>query len=162
MVDIAGAIIETPNLSLKDFGIVKDSKTQLLTYTSSVSTAAVASYAVIASASVLFVGMTAIVGSLFPGFGIVGALYGWYRNKKRKQQEKDRMYREIIKKQQSAIARQKEINRELEQRLRNLQQMDAKSRMEIDELRQKLANLAELIEILMMQEENFKAAKHLS
>lgn len=158
LVDIASAIIETPKLSLKDFGIVKDLKTQLLTYTSSVSTAAVASYAVIASASVSFVGMTAIVGSLFPRFGIVGALYGWYRNRKRKQQEKDRMYREIIKKQQAAIARQRDINRELEQRLNSLQQNDAHLRENIDELRQKIANLTELIGVLTEQQENFKAA----
>lgn len=188
LVDIAGAIIETPELSLKDFGIVNDPKTLLLTYTDKVSPAAVASYVAITSASTSLAGMTAIVsGSFLGGMGLIagsgmaGAIsaasglsatgvgitvapfvlaggYVLYRSKKRKQQEKDRIYREIIKKQQVAIARQREINRELEQRLRNIQQKNAQSRSEIDELRQKIANLTELIRVLTEQQENFKAA----
>lgn len=79
LVDISSAIIETPILSLKDFGIVKDPKTLLLTYTGQVSPAAMASYAAIGSVSVSLAGMAAIVsGSFLCGLGVIagGGLAG--------------------------------------------------------------------------------------
>lgn len=165
LVGIASAIIETPTLALKDFGVIKDPKTHILTYTKDISPAAAMKYATVASVSSSFAGAAMIVGRSFLLSGMAGGvpsiligLYLFYNKRKRKQQEKDRIYKEIIKKQQAAIAKQVEINRELEQRLKNSQQIDEQSRKEIDELRMKLTNLSELLGVLTEQQENFKAA----
>ena len=76
--------------------------------------------AVASGAGLSATGIGAIVGAvLIVGGGIV--LYRAKQKAKREQEEKDRMYREIIKKQQAAINKQKIINRELEEAIRRAQ-----------------------------------------
>jgi len=168
LVNIASSIIETPALALKDFGIKKDPRTLLLTYTGDFSAEAAMKYAALNAASSTFTGVAVIVSSPLLTIGVATVApwanialnigYMLYRKKKRERQEKERMYREIIAKQQAAIKRQKEINGELEECIRTVQQNDAQSRITIDELRQKIANLTELIEVLTEQQGQFKVA----
>lgn len=77
---------------------------------------------------------------------------------KREKEEKDRMYREIIKKQQAAINRQKEINRILEEKLRQVNDMNRFSQEEINSLKQQIQNLQEVIELLTEQLKQFDKA----
>ena len=77
---------------------------------------------------------------------------------KREKEEKDRMYREIIKKQQVAINRQKEINRILEDKLRQAHDMNRSNQEEINSLKQQTRNLQEVIELLAEQLEQFDKA----
>ena len=63
--------------------------------------------------------------SISPGLFVVKKAYDWIKQKIRKNEEKDRMYREIIQKQQAAINRQKEINRKLEEELRKSKESNA-------------------------------------
>lgn len=88
------------------------------------------------------------------------AVYGIsrYRKAKKQQQEKERMHREIIRRQQAAIQKQKEIIAELEKMLRNAKSTNAQNSNRIKDLEQQIANLKELIEILTMQRSNFEAA----
>lgn len=58
----------------------------------------------------------------------------------------------------AAINRQKEINRILEERLRQQQASTEQLKAEIARLRQEIANLMELIEVLTQQINNFKNA----
>ena len=70
---------------------------------------------------------------------------------KREQEEKDRMYREIIKKQQAAINKQKIINRELEEAIRRAQAKNESSKKDIDKLKEKIKHLQEVIDLLTEQ-----------
>ena len=188
LIEVSAAITETPSLSVKDFGIEREKSTNILIWSGVVSSAAKNTYAklagtiatsacigmatVISSASLGSIGIAALVGtgaaaagsSMVPVIGwTVAALiaaYGIsrYRKAKKQQQEKERMYREIIRRQQAAIQKQKEIMAELEKMLRDAKSTNTQNSNRIKDLEQQIANLKELIEILTMQRSNFEAA----
>lgn len=186
---IASAIIETPSLSLSDFGIEKENSTERLKYTefkpwNAVSIAHLGLYEEIANLSNKYViatssnlsaiglvaGATAAVataaasGASATGIGIVVApfilLWGYkkYKAKKLEQEQKERMYREIIAKQQAAINRRKQINRELELKLRSQNSTMEQYKKEIEELTKQINHLVELIEVLSEQINQFRQA----
>lgn len=186
LVDISGAIIETPNLSIKDFGIERDASTKCLHYVLGATTMAMARYATIGAASSTMKGRPVIVSSSIlssigliagigglaaagaaagglsaTGIGLVAApfvLAGGYvlycrkkEEQEKQQQEKDRIYKEIIKKQQAAIKRQKELNYELEKRLRSQDASIGQLKKDIQNLRLQIEHLTEVIELLTEQ-----------
>jgi DNA repair exonuclease SbcCD ATPase subunit len=170
---ISSAIIATPSYSLSSFGILKDPGTKQLTYTGNIESSAKADYAKAAAASIALTGAATIVtmsalarlGLMIAGVGVLPVpqlilLWGYkkYKQKKREQEQKERMYRELVAKLQAAINRQKEINRKLEERLRQQQASTEQLKAEIARLRQEIANLMELIEVLTQQINNFKNA----
>lgn len=87
---------------------------------------------------------------------IVMKVYDWIKNKINGNQEKERMYREIIAKQQAAIKKQQEVNRELERRLRESQASNKQNQDEIRCLRDQLKNLEDVLKLL--QKAQSKAA----
>lgn len=160
---ISSAIIATPSYSLSSFGILKDPGTKQLTYTGNIESSTKADYAKAAAASIAQTGLATIVTrSALTSFGIVSGagvlIWGYikYKQKKREQEQKERMYRELVAKQQAAINRQKEINRKLEEGLRQQQASIEQLKAEIARLIQEIANLMELIEVLTQQINNFK------
>ena len=115
---------------------------------------AAGSGAVAAGAGLSATGVGFIVGGiLIVGGGI--ALYKAKQKAKKEQEEKDRMYKEIIKKQQAAINKQKEINRELEEALRRAQAKNDNNNEDIENLKNKIKNLQEVIEYLTVQLNEF-------
>ena len=74
--------------------------------------------------------------------------YKWITGRITQNKEKERMYREIIRKQQSAIAKQREINRELEKRERQHSSEAINQRQQIEELQMQVENLEEVINTL--------------
>lgn len=184
---IADAIIATPSLSIADFGIKNNSKNELI-FTSGVTAIASQLYPTLIANTAAFVGTSAIVGATtLSSIGIIGAgllagtgaaaagasstgigllavapiLAGGvllYRKKKKEQTEKDRAYKEIIAKQQATINRLREINLELEKRLRVADMKNSQQQKEIAELRKDIENLKQLLELLMEQKNNFKVA----
>ena len=61
------------------------------------------------------------------------------------------MHREIIKKQQAAINKQKNINRKLEEALRSEQAKNDNNIKDIENLKNQIKNLQEVIELLTEQ-----------
>lgn len=111
---------------------------------------AAGSGAVAAGAGLSATGVGAIVGGiLVVGGGI--ALYKAKQKAKKEQEEKDCMYREIIKKQQAAINKQKDINRKLEEALRSAQAKNDNNNKDIENLKNQIKNLQEVIELLTEQ-----------
>ena len=111
---------------------------------------AAGSGAVAAGAGLSATGVGVIVGGiLVVGGGI--ALYKAKQKAKKEQEEKDRMYREIIKKQQAAINKQKNINRKLEEALRSEQAKNDNNIKDIENLKNQIKNLQEVIELLTEQ-----------
>lgn len=74
--------------------------------------------------------------------------YKWITGRITQNKEKERMYREIIRKQQAAIAKQREINRELEKRERQHSSEAINQRQQIEELQMQVENLEEVINTL--------------
>lgn len=171
LLQISSAIIATPLYSLSSFGIMNDPRTKKLIYTGKIDSLAKANYATVAAAAHSLSGAAAIVTTsalksfgLIAGAGVLAAaggasatgvglavapfilLWGYkkYKQKKREEEQKERMYQELIAKQQAAINRQKEINRELEERLRKQ-----------SEIYQERSNLKELIDVLTEQINKF-------
>lgn len=188
LIAVSTAIIETPFLSVRDFGIEQEKKSNKLIWSGAVTAAAFGTYAglaetiassacvgasvVIASSALTGIGLAALagVGAAAAGAGTV-PIIGWataaliatyginkYRKAKKEELEKERMYREIIKKQQAAINKQKDKITELETLLRDKEATNNQNAKRIKDLEQQIANLAEIIEILTMQSNNFKAA----
>lgn len=182
---IASAIIENPSLSLSDFGIEKENSTERLKYTefkpwNAVGIAHPGLYEEIANLSNKYVittssnlstiglvaGATVAVapasGASATGIGIAVApfilLWGYkkYKAKKLEQEQKERMYREIIAKQQAAINRQKQINRELVLKLRSQNSTMEQYKKEIEELAKQISHLVEVIEVLSAQINQFR------
>ena len=115
---------------------------------------AAGSGAVAAGAGLSATGVGVIVGGiLVVGGGI--ALYKAKQKAKKEQEENDRMYREIIKKQQAAINKQKEINRILEEALRSEQDKNDNNNKDIENLKNQIKNLQEVIELLTEQLNEF-------
>lgn len=113
--------------------------------------------AVATGAGLSATGIGAIVGVvLIAGGGI--AYYKAKQKAKREQEEKDRMYREIIKKQQAAINKQKSINRELEEMLRLAQNKNEANNRDIEELKKLIKNLQDVIDVLTEQLDAFGTA----
>ena len=79
----------------------------------------------------------------------------WIKDKLQGNQEKERMYREIISKQQAAIRKQQEVNRKLEQRLRMAEEENRQNQEEIIRLRTQLKNLSDLIKLLKQAQSQF-------
>ena len=188
LIAVSTAIIETPSLSVRDFGIEQEKKSNKLIWSGAVTAAAFETYAglaatiassacvgtsvVIASSALTGIGLAALagVGAAAAGAGAV-PIIGWaaaaliatyginkYRKAKKEELEKERMYREIIKKQQAAINKQKNKITELETLLCDKEATNNQNAKRIKDLEQQIANLAEIIEILTMQSNNFKAA----
>ena len=177
---IASAIIENPSLSLSDFGIEKESSTERLKYTefkpwNAVSIAHLSNKYVIASSSNLsaiglVAGATAAVataaasGASATGIGIVVAplilLWGYkkYKAKKLEQEQKERMYKELVAKRQAAINRNKQIYHELELKLRSQNSTMEQYKKEIEELKKQNSHLGELFEVLSEQMNQFRQA----
>ena len=76
-------------------------------------------------------------------------IFEYVRGKQKAREEKERMYKEIIAKQQAAINRQREINRQLEILLRESQYDNDKNKEEIVNLRKQVKNLEEVINLLV-------------
>lgn len=174
---ISSAIINQPTLSLSDFGVGRDNSTNLLTYTGSVDSNMRMQYASIAAASVAltgagvvttgtalstigFVAGTTVGMGFFPVIAPFILLWGLkkYKEKKREQEQKDRMYKELIAKRQAAINRQKQINRELEEKFRDQKATTEQLKIEVAKLKQENQNLMELFQILTEQINQFKQA----
>lgn len=145
-----------------DYATVAASSIALTGVGTVVTTSALESFGLIAGAGVLAGAGAAAGGASATGIGLAVApfillwVYKKNKRKKREQEQKERMYRELVAKQQAAINRQKEINRKLEERLRQQQASTEQLKAEIARLRQKIANLMELIEVLTQQINNFK------
>lgn len=90
---------------------------------------------------------------LSPGLFLGKQAIKWISGKTTKNQEKERMYREIIRKQQAAIRKQQEINKVLEWRYRQADANNAYQRQQIEELKEQSRNLEEVISILRGLEE---------
>lgn len=65
-----------------------------------------------------------------------------------KKQEKERMYREVICKQQAAINKQYELIKELEIRLHQQKTQNDSQKKQIDELKEQIGNLKDVISVL--------------
>lgn len=107
-------------------------------------------------AAVIFPFEAGVIGGLAL-MGVGGGCLGIeeLKNRKKLKTEKDRLYREIIKKQQAAINQQKEINRKLEEELRKAQNNINSNQEVIGELKQQLKNLEEAIDLLTKQKQQF-------
>ena len=91
-----------------------------------------------------------------PGlFFLAARTLKWIKDKLQGNQEKERMYREIISKQQAAIEKQREVNRKLEQRLRMAEEDNKQNQEEISRLRTQLKNLSDLIKLLKQAQSQF-------
>ena len=75
-------------------------------------------------------------------------IFEYVRDKQKAREEKERMYKEIIAKQQAAINRQREINKQLEILLRESDSSNQKNKTEIARLRKQVKNLEEIICLL--------------
>lgn len=185
---ISSAIINQPTLSLADFGVGRDNRTNLLTYTGTVDSNVRMQFASIAAASVALTGagvvatgtalstlglvagataagsIAAACGVSTTGIGLAVApfilLWGLqkYKEKKREQEQKDRMYRELVAKQQAAINKLKQNIRELEEKRRDQKATTEQLQNEVERLKQEIDNLKELIQILTEQINQFKQA----
>lgn len=174
---ISSAIINQPTLSLSDFGVGRDNSTNLLTYTGSVDSNVRMQYASIAAASVALTGASVVTtGTALSTIGLVAGttvgmgffpviapfiiLWGLkkYEEKKSEQEQKDRMYKELIAKQQAAINRLKQKIRELEEKHRDQQATTEQLKIKDARLKQEIDNLNELIQILIEQNNQFKQA----
>lgn len=91
-----------------------------------------------------------------PPLFVAKKTYDWIKNKLKANEEKERMYQEIIRKQQAAIKKQQDVNRELEKRLRESDATNTQNQEEIRRLRKQVKNLED-IQKLLMQAKN-KAA----
>ena len=98
------------------------------------------------------------VGFIVGGILIVGGGIALYKAKqkakqkaKKEKEEKVRMYREIIKKQQAAINKEKDFNRKLEEALRREQGKSDNKNKDIENLKYQIKNLQEVIELLTDQ-----------
>ena len=98
------------------------------------------------------------VGFIVGGILIVGGGIALYKAKqkakqkaKKEKEEKVRMYREIIKKQQAAINKEKDFNRKLEEALRREQGKSDNKNKDIENLKYQIKNLQEVIELLTEQ-----------
>lgn len=85
---------------------------------------------------------------LAPQWFVAKKAYDWIKNKINGNQEKERMYREIIAKQQAAIKKQQEVNRELERRLRDSRVSNRQNQEEIKRLKEQMKNLEDVIKLL--------------
>jgi len=85
---------------------------------------------------------------LVPQLFVAKKAYDRIKNKINDNQEKERMYKEIIAKQQAAIKKQQEVNRELERRLEDSQTSNRQNQEEIRQLHEQLKNLEEVLELL--------------
>lgn len=95
------------------------------------------------------------IGVIVGGILIVGGGIALYKAKqkakqkaKKEKEEKVRMYREIIKKQQAAINKEKDFNRKLEEALRREQGKSDNKNKDIENLKYQIKNLQEVIELL--------------
>lgn len=185
---ISSAIIDNPTFSIANFGIGRASGTCKLMYTGLVASTVISQYKPIADASVELTGaevvatgnalsnlglvasaaaagsLAAAAGASATGIGLAATpfilLWGLnkYKEKKREQEVKDRMYKELIAKQQAAINKQKQIYRELEEKLRDQNATTEQLKKEVARLKQEIANLKEIIEILTEQINQFNQA----
>lgn len=83
-------------------------------------------------------------------------IFEYARDKQKAREEKERMYKEIIAKQQAAINRQRGINRQLEILLRESQYDNDKNKEEIVNLRKQVKNLDEVINLLVQSAKQIK------
>lgn len=176
LVGIADVIIKDPNVSITDFGIIKNQNTSDYKYGGKPSSDVFLKYAGLAGASAALAGGVATVSSgALAGMGLVAGsaavagstaaaggvsatgipssfigkkIYDFIKNKINKNKEKERMYREIICKQQAAIQKQREINKQLEELLRESRAQNSRNEEDIQLLKLQINNLEEIIELL--------------
>lgn len=146
LIEVSAAITETPSLSVKDFGIEREKSTNILIWSGVVSSAAKNTYAklagfILSASPILFLGKK---------------IFEYARDKQKAREEKERMYKEIIAKQQAAINRQRGINRQLEILLRESQYDNDKNKEEIVNLRKQVKNLDEVINLLVQSAKQIK------
>lgn len=75
-------------------------------------------------------------------------IFDFVQYKQRTKEEKERIYKEVIAKQQAAIQKQQEINKELEILLRESKHMNDENKEKIAKLREQVKNLEEVINLL--------------
>ncbi|MDH8702748.1 putative membrane protein YhiD involved in acid resistance [Dysgonomonadaceae bacterium PH5-43] len=75
-------------------------------------------------------------------------IFDLIQRKKKESEEKERMYQEIVARQQAAINKQKEINRKLEILIRESDVRNERNQREIIRMREQIKNLEEVIELL--------------
>jgi hypothetical protein len=95
-----------------------------------------------------YVDMALVIFS--PTFFLGKKAIQWIKNKMNANSEKERIYKEIIAKQQAAINRQREINRELEKRLRVADMKNSQQQREVAELKKQISNLSDVLNLLKM------------
>ena len=115
---------------------------------------AAGSGAVAAGAGLSATGIGVIVGGILSvggGIALYKAKQKAKQKAKKEKEEKVRMYREIIKKQQAAINKEKDFNRKLEEALRREQGKSDNKNKDIENLKYQIKNLQEVIELLTEQ-----------
>jgi len=107
----------------------------------------------LASFTTALSGFSTTIGFAIPGVGLIAPIAIILSRAIKKyldgnKEEKERMYREVIRKQQTAINRQQEIQRELEKQLREQQRKNKQNNQDIRKLKQEIKNLEEVIVLL--------------
>lgn len=87
-------------------------------------------------------------------------VYKWLKGKSDANKEKERMYQEVIRKQQAAINKYKEITQKLERKLQETELKRKEEQAEIDKLKNEQANLEELIDLLSQTIKSFQHPLH--
>lgn len=91
-------------------------------------------------------GYSLLLASPLPYLG--KKIFDFVQYKQRTKEEKERIYKEVIAKQQAAIQKQQEINKELEILLRESKHMNDENKEKIAKLREQVKNLEEVINLL--------------
>ena len=181
MLDGVTSVINDPSKSLKDTICVYKDSSNIWRYAGGGALSALAvsagitagSSVVVGSSALSGLGMAALTAAGAAGSGVVAAGAGLsatgigvivgggialYKAKqkakqkaKKEKEEKVRMYREIIKKQQAAINKEKDFNRKLEEALRREQGKSDNKNKDIENLKYQIKNLQEVIELLTEQ-----------
>ena len=151
IIDGADRIIDNPSRSLKnEISIYKDSSGEWK-YSKDINSQGInAGESVIVSASEIVDILVKVFLIPFPFQLIIGQ-----NKRKKEQEEKERMYREIIKKQQAAINKQREINRQLEEKLHKTEKTNETNQKNIENLEWQIEHLEEVIDLLSQQAEQF-------
>ena len=181
MLDGVTSVINDPSKSLKNTICVYKDSSNIWKYAGGGALSALAvsagitagSSVVVGSSALSGLGMAALTAAGAAGSGVVAAGAGLsatgigvivgggialYKAKqkakqkaKKEKEEKVRMYREIIKKQQAAINKDKDFNRKLEEALRREQGKSDNKNKDIENLKYQIKNLQEVIELLTEQ-----------
>lgn len=173
LVKASDKVLTNPSIPIsKSIGIERNANTKEWVYTDGVKllrgSAAMVGVAAIAGPTALsgfgltIAGLAAGTGATISGLSATGVgvavapivLIGsiWkYKKEKQKKEEKERLYREIIKKQQATIHRLQEISLKLEVEKRKLNHNKTQMQTEISDLYNQKNNLQDWLEVLSEQ-----------